>query len=92
VAVLADVPQESNAVVMARAVEVVRANRITREYVAASAADSILSGVLAIAPPEELKAALLARAPNLIREFRADMEASGMLWEVAPSARANDGI
>lgn len=44
------------------------------------------------APPEELKAALLARAPNPIREFRADMEASGMLWEVAPSARANDGI
>lgn len=43
------------------------------------------------APPEELKAALLARAPNLIREFRADMEASGMLWEVEPSARANDG-
>lgn len=43
------------------------------------------------APPDELKAALMARAPNLIREFRADMDACGMLWEVAPSARANDG-
>ena len=37
-------------------------------------------------PPEELKAALLARAPNLLAAFRADMDAIGMLWEQAPDA------
>lgn len=31
--------------------------------------------------PEILKAALLARLPGLIREFRADMEKAGFLWE-----------
>lgn len=39
-------------------------------------------------PRAELEAALLARAPALLASFRADMEASGMLWEQAPSERA----
>lgn len=38
--------------------------------------------------PEALKAALLARLPDLLRRFRADIEAAGFLWqpvaEVAP--------
>ena len=44
------------------------------------------------APRAELEAALLERAPALLAAFRTDMESAGMLWEVEPSARANDGI
>lgn len=40
------------------------------------------------APRAELEAALLERAPALLAAFRADMEASGMLWEQAPSKNA----
>jgi len=56
VCILADVPQESNADVMARAVAFVRDIRLTREYVAACAGDTIMSAVLAIAPPEVVTA------------------------------------
>lgn len=62
VCVLHPVEVESNAVVLARAVAVVRANRITREYVAACAGDDILSGVLAIAPFDVVT--LLAQADD----------------------------
>lgn len=39
-----------------------------------------------MAEPETLKAALAARLPGLIAEFRADMEAAGFLWPSEPAA------
>lgn len=54
--ILADVPQESNADVMARTLAVVRANRITREYVESCHPESIESRLLPIMPPEVVTA------------------------------------
>lgn len=82
---VADVPQESNAVVMARTLAVVRANRITREYVAASAADSILSGVLAIAPREVVTALAMAdEDARLAAEYLAVKDGEKCVCEVGP--------
>lgn len=81
--ILADVPQESNAVVMARTLAVVRANRIAREYVAASAADSILSGVLAIAPPEVVTALAMAHEDaRLAAEYLAVKDGEAMMIDI----------
>ena len=42
------------------------------------------------APPEELKAALMARAPDLLAEFRAAVESCGMLWEQSPATEGSN--
>ncbi len=68
VCILADVPQESNAVVMARTLAVVRSNRITREYVAACAEDTMLSAVLAIAPPDLVTALAMGEHGRYVLE------------------------
>lgn len=84
VRILADVPQESNAVVMARAVAYVRDIRLTREYLEACAGDEFVSAILKIAPPEVVT--YLARAAEdarLTAEYLAAKDGDEVRIEIA---------
>lgn len=91
VARLVNVTQESNADVMARTVAVVRANRITREYVESCHPESIESRLLPIMPPEVVTAlAMGSEDARLAAEYLAAKDGdTGPEWEFFGYATRN---